>query len=130
MFYSLDLRFFIDHIVKTALKRIDTAQLELNEFLNSHVFGNYGPSPLHQLRKTLGAPADADASLSSLQSKFIPTGFTGPALPKKESEANILPLSSNPKPHLVLRLGLLRRFDEQQNHQFPNQHPQCNTLQF
>jgi hypothetical protein len=121
VFYSLDLRIFIDHIVKTALKSIHTAQLVLYEFLTSHVFGNYGP--LHQLRKMLGAPVDTNVSILL---KFIPLGFTGPALPKKESEANMLPLSSNLDPHLVLGLGLLRRFDAEQNHQFPNQHPQCN----
>ncbi len=38
----------------------------------------------------------------------------------------MLPLSLNPDPHLVLGLGLITRFDVEQNHQFLNQHRQCN----
>jgi hypothetical protein len=106
--------------VNTALKCLYT-QLSLNEFLNGIAFGNFGLIP--QPRKPLGISADDNVSVLS---KFLPLGYTGPALQKKESEANMLPLSQNPDPHLVLGLGLLRQFDAEQNHQFLNQRPQCN----
>ena len=80
LFYSVELRIFIDHSVKTVLKRIESAQLALAEFLNSSVFGNVGPIP--QLRKTLGAAEDANISILS---GLLPPGYSGPAIPKKES---------------------------------------------
>ena len=123
LFYSVELRSFIDHSVKTVLKRIDSAQLALAEFLNSSVFGNIGPIP--QLRKTLGA---ADATNTSILAGLLPPGYSGPAIPKKESEANILHLSRAADPHLVLGLGLFRRFDAERNNPVPNQSPQCSWV--
>ena len=61
LFYSVELRIFIDHSVKTVLKRIDSAQLALAEFLNSSVFGNVGP--ITPLRKPLGAAEDTNTSI-------------------------------------------------------------------
>jgi hypothetical protein len=120
LFCSADIRIFIDHAVKTVLKRIESAQTTLAEFLNTCCFGNVGP--IQQLRITLGAASDANTSILA---GILPAGYSGPAFPKKESEANILHLSRTADPHLVLGLGLLRRFDAQRNNPVPNQSPQC-----
>jgi len=123
LFYSVDLRIFIDHAVKTVLKRIESAQTALAEFLNSCVFGNVGPIP--PLRKTLGSASDTNLSILAGR---LPAGYSGPAFPKKESEANILHLSLEADPHLVLGLGLFRRFDAERNNPVPNQNPQCSWV--
>lgn len=123
LFYSADIRIFIDHAVKTVLKRIESAQTTLAEFLNGCAFGNVGPIP--QLRKTMGAASDANTSILA---GILPAGYSGPAFPKKESEANILHLSRTADPHLVLGLGLFRRFDAERNNPVPNQSPQCSWV--
>ena len=88
LFYSADIRIFIDHAVKTVLKRIESAQTTLAEFLNACVFGNVGPIP--PLRPTLGSASDTN---NSILAGILPAGYSGPVFPKKESEANILHLS-------------------------------------
>jgi hypothetical protein len=58
----------------------------------------------------------------------MPSTYTGPAIPKKEAECQGIPASTEAPGHLVMALGLLRRFDAEQNNALPNQSPQCSFL--
>lgn len=115
---SLDLRIFIDHVVKTLQKRLDGAAVSLADMLNTHCFGHNGPT--EALCATLGVVKG-----TNVLSRFMPGSYNGPPIPRKEAECHSSPVSTEAQPHLVMALGLLRRFDAERNSAVPNQSPQC-----
>ena len=115
---SLDLRIFIDHVVKTLQKRLDAAAVAIADMLNAHCFGHNGPT------EALCATFGVEKGTPVLR-RFLPPGYTGHAIPRKETEGNALHASMEGASHLVLALGLLRRFDAERNSPVPNQSPQC-----
>ncbi len=59
---------------------------------------------------------------------FMPSTYTGPAIPRKEAECQGIPASTEAPGHLVMALGLLRRFDAEQNNPLLNQSQQCSVM--
>jgi hypothetical protein len=116
--YSLALRIFIDHIVKTLLKRIDSASLAIADFMNAELFGPNGP--VNALCDVMGTTRG-----KCVLRRILPKHHTGPVVPRKESEHSKLYLPKHADDHLVLAFGFLRRFDATQNGVTPNDAPQC-----
>jgi hypothetical protein len=104
--------------VKTLQKRLDAAAVSLADMLNTHVFGHNGPTGA--LCETMGVSKG-----TKVLGNYMPDTYTGPAIPRKETECNAIPAAKEAPPHLVLALGLLRRFDAERNSAVPNQSPQC-----
>ena len=104
--------------MKTLQKRLDSAALSIADLLNTHLFGHNGPTG--DLCATLGVSKG-----TKVLSKFMPGNYTGLAFPRKETDCQAIPASQEAQAHLVMALGLLRRFDAERNSAVPTQLPQC-----
>lgn len=72
--YSLALRIFIDHIVKTLLKRINSASLAIADFMNADLFGTNGP--VNALCGVMGTTRG-----KCVLARILPKDHTGPVVP-------------------------------------------------
>jgi hypothetical protein len=104
--------------VKTLQKRLEAAALSIADLLNTHLFGHNGPTGV--LCDTLGVSKG-----TKVLSKYMPDNYTGLAFPRKETDCQAIPASQEAQAHLVMALGLLRRFDAERNSAVPTQLPQC-----
>ena len=55
----------------------------------------------------------------------MPDNYTGLAFPRKETDCQAIPASQEAQAHLVMALGLLRRFNAERTSPVPTQLPQC-----